>query len=1822
MRSKGESRTVSESVWSGRSAALIACAVTALSFFLTIQSALAQFTANFQTQTISGVTSNWLDTFYIVGSNTFADTLQITASGVLSNGSGVLGYATGGSNNAAIVNGTGSTWKNATNLYVGFLGTGNELILTNGGRVFDQAGTMGFSNANGNAALVTGSGSMWSNAVFLYVGYNGADNEVVVSNGGTLWAGDSYLADGTLSSNNQVSVIGTGSVWATTNAVYVGFNGSSNTVAISGGGVANDLSVYLGYSETSSSNTMVVSGAGSVLSNAFNTFLGLDGPDNQLTVSNGAYAFDESGVIGFTNSSFGNVALVSDPGSVWSNTAALYVGYEGSFNQLIVSNGARVFGATNYVAWFSVSSNNIVSVVGTGSVWSSTNFIYIGYVGSSNMLIVANGGRTATIETRIGYDPLSTNNVALITGSGSVMSNTLNTVVGYGGNASQLIVSNGATVYDSVGFLAYTNQSAQDTATVTGIRSEWVNTNELCVGNLGALNQLFVVNGGFVYDDSIYLGVGPASSNNTVVLSGDGSMVSNTFNTFLGFRGSGNVLIISNGAGVFDQTSSIGYTNASSYNTAWVVGAGSVWTNTLFSAVGYNGSFNQLIVSNGGSVWSGNGYLALITTGSSNNTATITGSGSVWSTTNGIYVGYVGSSNQLLVLDGGAAYALSSFAGTFSTSSNNTIVVSGTGSVMSNTFNTYIGNGGPGNLLVISNGGTVFDEYGILADTASGDDNTALIDGTGSVWSNTQYVYVGLYGGTNQMRVTNGGAVIDGTGVIGYSNASPDNVVIINGAGSTWTTITNLFMGYMGANNQLIVSNGGTVFSSNSYVGTYLPSSNNTVIVTGAGSQWINTNVLFFGYEGARNSLIIEDGGAVIDSNGAVIGYFAGANSNSVLITGPGSDWSNAYSAVVLSSAGGFGNSLTISNGGAVFGGLSTGGTNSSVSVIGPGSTLTNGNISGTYIGDLGFSNVLTVTAGGIVYSGLGYVAYNYGTNNLAVVSGPGSLWYNTLDFEVGAGGFGNRLVVSNGGVVFGGTNGCYLGDGTFWPASSNSALVSGTGSIWSNESAFYVGQYSYGNALAISNGGVLFDTNGWLGYVLGFGGTAGSNNTATVTGSGSVWNNAGPLTIGQGGPSNQLFVTAGGRVIATTVTLGPNGNNLLHLSNGVVQAAVTNGAGNLLTGSGTITGSTVNFGTISANVNGATLTFANGLSNRGFVGNSGGGIIEVYGIFFNAGTTGFTNGGAVFHGPTLSDQGTTNSWNVTSSGPWEQAADWSLGVTPSPTNAAILITNAVSKTVTVSSNTFASAPGSVTNFGLTVSGPSGSTNTLLIENTPAGSPFTMINVYVSTNAAAIITNAAVQIGLLNVGTFDIDGTVQVGPGAVLDASNVGTMNIGYAAIDGLFFVNGGTALSGYTVMAGTGIVSGASSVWSNSTLLDYGMLIVTNGGTVVGGGQIQTVAIVTGTGSVWNALQMAAGYDEAIGAQLIITNGGTVYSAIGDIDLISGESNQVTVSGGGATWNLVSSQYTNIQNEGQIYIGAAAYGGDELNIGPGGSVLATYIFLGEGSAAPCYVNMTGGSLMLESNQFEWGEMDVYNGALVLDGGTVTLANLVLEPSIGSLTNLGVVAFSAGTLYSANTQATNGMPFVVGDGTDAANFVLQGGVHLFTSLEISNAAVLSGCGTVTGPVQVDPGGTILSDCGTLTFTGIVTNNGIMHAENGSVIESYGPVINNGVIDIMDGSTNFHSGFVNHGTVVDASYFRVTGITNQTGSVNLAWTTVGGRSYVVQTNAPPPNGSYTNNFSDFTSTVAVPGQSLGTTNYLDLGGATNTPSRYYRVRLVP
>ena len=77
--------------------------------------------------------------------------------------------------------------------------------------------------------------------------------------------------------------------------------------------------------------------------------------------------------------------------------------------------------------------------------------------------------------------------------------------------------------------------------------------------------------------------------------------------------------------------------------------------------------------------------------------------------------------------------------------------------------------------------------------------------------------------------------------------------------------------------------------------------------------------------------------------------------------------------------------------------------------------------------------------------------------------------------------------------------------------------------------------------------------------------------------------------------------------------------------------------------------------------------------------------------------------------------------------------------------------------------------------------------------------------------------------------------------------------------------------------------------------------------------------------------------------------------------------------------------------------------------------------------------------------------------------------------------------------------------------------------------------------------------------------------------------------------------------------------RIDSIVQQGNDIRLTWTTVGGKTNVLQAANGAADGSFSNNFTDiFTATNMV---SL-VTNYLDVGAATNFPARYYRVRLLP
>ena len=520
-------------------------------------------------------------------------------------------------------------------------------------------------------------------------------------------------------------------------------------------------------------------------------------------------------------------------------------------------------------------------------------------------------------------------------------------------------------------------------------------------------------------------------------------------------------------------------------------------------------------------------------------------------------------------------------------------------------------------------------------------------------------------------------------------------------------------------------------------------------------------------------------------------------------------------------------------------------------------------------------------------------------------------------------------------------------------------------------------------------------------------------------------------------------------------------------------------------------------------------------------------------------------------------------------------------------------------------------------------------------------------------NGSLIVTNgsgtARVLVNggslLLGAGTFKADHLVVTNAGAVQYTQT-------YRVDNATVTVAGGNVQAGSNFLAGSSVNSTGIV-----TVTDGGLLTVTNG--VVGIGNDGSTTNGTGVAqmTVSNGTVLAStillgssaggrgdliiqsngvvlfgncpgGTNCSLIANDITINGGALFITNGTSFCGNNNPGAMTVSNGSAYCLLLYAGYNNAGTltmvSGQVNVLAG------LTVGGVGIATATGAVWITGSGE---LDSTNDGVISVVGNDGVGRLTVSNGLVRLaslwvanpNSGTVTLAGGTLVTGNLRLTRLaGRFVLNTGTLATQATSVTNGLPFTVGDGINPATMTLQGGVHSFSNgLVISANASLTGCGTVNGSVTVNSGGSVLADCGgTLTFTGIVTNNGTMRALNGSVLESYGPFANNGVLDLMTGTTNFHGTFVNNGVVADASCFRILSIARQGNDVLLTWSAVGGRSCVVQTNSGTAAGDYTGNFTDFCEPIPVVGCGVCTTDYRDVGGATNSPARYYRVRLVP
>ena len=473
--------------------------------------------------------------------------------------------------------------------------------------------------------------------------YVGSNTSGVITNlpTGTSAYSNTYVGYNAGTSNNYLGVSSNaGAILVNTQALYIGYNGSSNTMTIYNGGVLTNGTGSIGYQVASSNNSVLVTGINSTWNNLTNLYVGNSGPSSTLTISNGAIVADKIGWIGNQPTSSNNIVQVTGSGSLWTNSSDFYVGNQGSFNTMNISNGGVVINNGNVFIGLS-SSNNLVQIVGSNSLWSNSGTFYVGESSSSNAMVISNGGAVVNGAGgyNIGYYNGYSNNSVLVTGSNSIWSNGGELSISAAGNS--MVISNGGAVTNQTGSIGDQLGSSNNSVLVTGSNSTWNNSNNLYVGNHGAGNSMVISNGGLVSNKNFYgiIGNVAGSSNNSVSVIGSNSIWNAGNQIQVGGSGAFNTLTISNGGLVFNGDAYIG-NGSSASNNAVVVSGSSTWSNAYLH-VGYSGVENSMVVSNGATVVSAaNGYIGSQST-SSNNTVLITGSNSIWNNSEGssLYVG-------------------------------------------------------------------------------------------------------------------------------------------------------------------------------------------------------------------------------------------------------------------------------------------------------------------------------------------------------------------------------------------------------------------------------------------------------------------------------------------------------------------------------------------------------------------------------------------------------------------------------------------------------------------------------------------------------------------------------------------------------------------------------------------------------------------------------------------------------------------------------------------------------------------------------------------------------------------------------------------------------------------------------------------------------------------------------------------------------------------------------------------------------------------------------------------------------------------------------
>ncbi len=470
--------------------------------------------------------------------------------------------------------------------------------------------------------------------------------------------------------------------------------------------------------------------------------------------------------------------------------------------------------------------------------------------------------------------------------------------------------------------------------------------------------------------------------------------------------------------------------------------------------------------------------------------------------------------------------------------------------------------------------------------------------------------------------------------------------------------------------------------------------------------------------------------------------------------------------------------------------------------------------------------NSLTISGGATVSTYLTLIAGAAFNNNTVTVTGAGTTWaigYNSDFFDRGT---GNTFNIQAGAAV---TSSAINYVGYYSNAISNSILVDGASSIW-NTSTLDLANQGSSNTITISNAGTI-NTNG--GVTLGVNG-ASSNNSVTITGTGSSWKlNNNNLSVG-GGSGNTINVSSGGDLNnINTLTLGGT-NAALNLGNGTGISTATVNLVNLSAASSRLN---FNSGRLTARQNGALVQGAGEIVLNGaaylsttFAASTITNKISGAGSLTKEGVGQLTLSAAnTYSGTTTISAGTLQIGNGSTTG--------SLSTSSAITNNATLVFKR-SNTVTQGTD-FASTisgSGAMTQAGsgaLVLTGANDYTGTTtvssgsLVANNTSGS---------ATSSGGIVVNADTLLsgtGRVNTGSnaITLNGTLTIGDTTLGTAVRT-DLELGTTSGSGITL--GATGSMRFDLFSGAGAGDNTASLTASDLLILYGDVSLLSGSTLL----------------------------------------------------------------------------------------------------------------------------------------------------------------------------------------------------------------------------------------------------------------------------------------------------------------------------------------------------------------------------------------------------